>query len=256
MDDSNPTYANLRYNVVPPVFLVVFTVLAQILVKVGNPDSDVSVLNLGSVFAWKLVLAFYAWAYVSLKIPSKKYSGPATPDGYVPVYSANGTQYYLVSLVAFLALITFNPSLCADIYDDFASVMSCLNLTALALCAYLTANSALPAGDEKLPKLYLFYRGVELHPRLLGVDVKQWTNCRVGMLGWALLVIVFAVAGASKNPTLDVGAVVNAALINLYLFKFFYWETGYFTTLDITLDRAGYYLCWGCLVWVQVRVFC
>eukprot|EP00088_Acartia_fossae_P040461 TRINITY_DN42142_c0_g1_i1.p1 TRINITY_DN42142_c0_g1~~TRINITY_DN42142_c0_g1_i1.p1 ORF type:complete len:211 (+),score=3.51 TRINITY_DN42142_c0_g1_i1:295-927(+) len=23
-------------------------------------------------------------------------------------------------------------------------------------------------------------------------------------------------------------------------------------TLDITLDRAGYYLCWGCLTWVQV----
>ena len=22
--------------------------------------------------------------------------------------------------------------------------------------------------------------------------------------------------------------------------------------LDITLDRAGYYLCWGCLCWVQV----
>ncbi len=24
----------------------------------------------------------------------------------------------------------------------------------------------------------------------------------------------------------------------------------YFDTLDITLDRAGYYICWGCLVWV------
>ncbi len=36
------------------------------------------------------------------------------------------------------------------------------------------------------------------------------------------------------------------------MFKFFYWETGYFNTIDITMDRAGYYLCWGCLVWVQV----
>jgi hypothetical protein len=38
-----------------------------------------------------------------------------------------------------------------------------------------------------------------------------------------------------------------------YVCRFFYWETGYFQTLDITLDRAGYYLCWGCLTWVQVR---
>ena len=45
---------------------------------------------------------------------------------------------------------------------------------------------------------------------------------------------------------------MNAGLINLYLLKFFYWETGYFNTLDITLDRAGYYLCWGCLTWVQI----
>ena len=28
------------------------------------------------------------------------------------------------------------------------------------------------------------------------------------------------------------------------------WETGYWCTMDIAHDRAGYYLCWGCLVWV------
>ena len=43
--------------------------------------------------------------------------------------------------------------------------------------------------------LMLDFLGVELHPRVLGVDVKQWTNCRVGMLGWALLTIVYFVAG-------------------------------------------------------------
>ena len=38
----------------------------------------------------------------------------------------------------------------------------------------------------------------------------------------------------------------------MYLVQFFKWETGYFNTLDITLDRGGFYLCWGCLCWVQV----
>lgn len=28
------------------------------------------------------------------------------------------------------------------------------------------------------------------------------------------------------------------------------WETGYWRSLDIMHDRAGYYICWGCLVWV------
>lgn len=42
-----------------------------------------------------------------------------------------------------------------------------------------------------LPSLYEFYRGIETHPRLLGVDVKQWTNCRMGMILWQLLVMAF-----------------------------------------------------------------
>ena len=31
-------------------------------------------------------------------------------------------------------------------------------------------------------------------------------------------------------------------------FQFFVWETGYWGSMDITHDRAGFYLCWGCLV--------
>ena len=71
------------------------------------------------------------------------------------------------------------------------------------------------------------------------------------MLGWALLVLNFAIASIQLNG-FNLGPLVKAGLINLYLLKFFYWETCYFDTLDITLDRAGYYLCWGCLTWVQI----
>jgi hypothetical protein len=48
----------------------------------------------------------------------------------------------------------------------------------------------------------------------------------------------------------DAGHLASTLLQTIYLFKFYHWETGYFNTLDITLDRAGYYICWGCLVWV------
>ena len=40
------------------------------------------------------------------------------------------------------------------------------------------------------------------------------------------------------------------SLQSVFVAKFFWWEAGYFSTLDIILDRAGYYICWGCLVWV------
>ena len=72
-------------------------------------------------------------------------------------------------------------------------------------------------------------------------------------MGWAILVINFAIASIQLNGS-KLGPIVNAFLINIYLPKFFHWETGYFNTLDITLDRAGYCLCWGCLTWVQLRL--
>jgi 7-dehydrocholesterol reductase len=66
---------------------------------------------------------------------------------------------------------------------------------------------------------------------------------------WQLLVIIFFVAGCQLHG-FNGGHFVNISLQTIYIYKFFRWETGYFNTLDITLDRAGYYLCWGCLVWV------
>lgn len=36
----------------------------------------------------------------------------------------------------------------------------------------------------------------------------------------------------------------------LYLVKFFLWEMGYMRSIDIIVDRAGFEIQWGCLVWV------
>jgi len=36
----------------------------------------------------------------------------------------------------------------------------------------------------------------------------------------------------------------------LYLVKFFEWEIGYMRSIDIIVDRAGWEIQWGCLVWV------
>ena len=77
------------------------------------------------------------------------------------------------------------------------------------------------------------------------------------MLGWALLPIVFCILSVNLHGFNEGswGIIVSCVLINIYLLKFFWWETGYFLTLDIIFDRAGYYLCWGCLTWVQVGNF-
>jgi len=251
-------YSLIRYHVVPPLFVFFFTLVTQLLVFLGGEESHFrksSVLCLGSSESWAIVLLFMAWTFLSLKVPSKIFLGPPTPVGYVPKYSANGVQFYLSSLLVYLLLVFNRPEIPLLIHSKFSEIISLLNLFSLILCVLLLVKGHLSpevvegARDKPLP--YQFYAGIELHPRLLGVDIKQWTNCRFGMMGWALLVLNFGIASLQKNG-FHLGPFVNAALINIYLLKFFYWETGYFNTLDITLDRAGYYLCWGCLTWVQV----
>ena len=58
--DPDDFYSNLRYNIVPPVFLVFFTFITQILVVIGNPDIGFGfgflfsfITGLFSFFAWK-----------------------------------------------------------------------------------------------------------------------------------------------------------------------------------------------------------
>jgi 7-dehydrocholesterol reductase len=46
------------------------------------------------------------------------------------------------------------------------------------------------------------------------------------------------------------GIVLCALSQYLYLCKFFVWEIGYMRSIDIIVDRAGFYETWGCLVWV------
>jgi len=67
-----------------------------------------------------------------MQVPSKLFNGPTTPHGHVPSYSANGTQFYLASLVAFFAYVTFvDQNLCSNIYDNFSAIVAALNVFSL-----------------------------------------------------------------------------------------------------------------------------
>jgi 7-dehydrocholesterol reductase len=70
------------------------------------------------------------------------------------------------------------------------------------------------------------------------------------MMAWAILPVIFACHQYQRDGYLADSVAVCVALMCVYNFKFFVWETGYFNSMDIQHDRAGYYICWGCLVWV------
>ncbi|XP_063850506.1 uncharacterized protein LOC135094389 [Scylla paramamosain] len=246
-------YDILRYYVGPPLIILGATAGVQLLAWLGTDDTSYPCQVMGNASAWVTVGAVLLWAFASLWVPGKEFYGPRTSFGYTPKYKANGMQFFLVSIVTYLVLVLVFPHLPIHLYRNFSNIIVTCNLLALLLCVFLLVKGKMwPDSAEVMepkPLLYEFYRGMELHPRILGVDVKQLTNCRFGLLAWELLVVNFFLAGWEKHG-FSLAHLVSTALQTVYLAKFYWWETGYFNTLDIILDRAGYYICWGCLAFV------
>ncbi|KAF2357650.1 Ergosterol biosynthesis ERG4/ERG24 [Trinorchestia longiramus] len=246
-------YDIVRYHVGPPLMVVGVTVGIQVLAVLGGKGLTCDWSLVGSSEAWCVVGVLAFWALLSLWVPGKEFIGPVPQFGRAPRYRDNGYKFYWYSVILCFLILMFRPGLASRIYYIFPEILAACNITALVFCVYLLIRGKVsPQTAEKLPPrplVYEFYRGMEMHPRWLGVDVKQLTVCRFGMMAWQLLVIIFLVAGSSKNG-LTFGKLVCAFLQSVYIGKFFWWETGYFDTIDIRYDRAGYYICWGCIVFV------
>ncbi len=69
------------------------------------------------------------------------------------------------------------------------------------------------------------------------------------MMSWPIILLSFAAAQTERHGLSDT-MVVAVVLQIFYVAKFFLWENGYLRSLDIMHDRAGFYICWGCMVWV------
>ena len=212
-------------------------------------------LFFGSPLAWKILAGYAAFQLLLMKIvPGKPVLGPITPKGNIPLYKANGVACFLITVSTFLVcsfgLHLFSPSI---LYDNLGPMLGALNSFSLLFCLFLywkgiSAPSTSDHGTSGNP-LFDYYWGTELYPRIFGWDVKQFTNCRFGMMGWPLLILSYAAKQAELYGLSD-AMIVSVALQLIYVAKFFVWETGYLRSLDIMHDRAGFMICWGCLVWV------
>ncbi|GAA2636611.1 7-dehydrocholesterol reductase [Actinomadura fulvescens] len=217
-------------------------------VKAGVPSPSWS--------AAAVLLGFLLWEALLLRLlPGRLHRGPVTPDGARPEYRLNGVRAWLVTHAAFLGasygLGWFSPGI---LYERFGELLITMCLGCLALCGLLYAKgrlrpSAADAGSGRNVVMDYFW-GVELHPSVLGVDLKQLFNCRFGMMGWSLLVVSFAAYQHERLGHLTNALAVSVALQLVYILKFFVWERGYFSTLDMMHDRFGYYLCWGVTTWL------
>lgn len=91
----------------------------------------------------------------------------------------------------------------------------------------LFAHFRLRASRGKRPsfipyhKPYIFAAGMELYPRIGSFDIKTWTNCRMGMMSWAVLILCYAAKQRQLYGAVADSMLVSVFLLELYIFKFF-----------------------------------
>ena len=208
-----------------------------------------------SARAWTLLGSYAAFeAFLQVCLPGKRFEAAVTANGNVPVYKANGVQSLVVTVAAFFACWHFGLTTPTEVYDLFGEMLAAMVVVSFVFCLFLLVKGHVAPTDEDSGScgnvIYDFWWGMELYPFLGPLNVKQFTNCRFGMMAWAVLPVIFACHQYARDGFLADSVFVCVALMSVYNFKFFLWETGYFNSMDIQHDRAGYYICWGCLVWV------
>ncbi|KAH9489617.1 7-dehydrocholesterol reductase [Bulinus truncatus] len=210
-----------------------------------------SFLKMLSLFAEKSVLSGLAHMWSLTRSPS-----PFIVIRNIPVYTDNGFLYFVITMGLFWTLTLLlrpfgiSPSI---YYDRFDEILITLNAFSLIFCAVLYLKGKLaPSSTDSGSSgniIFDYYWGMELYPRIFGFDVKVFTNCRFGLMLWALMVCINALKSYELHGFVD-SMFVSATLQIIYLAKFYWWEAGYFSTIDIMLDRAGFMICWGCMVFI------
>lgn len=214
--------------------------------------------------AVKFLLGFMSLALLLEFLPGKLESGPQTQTGHTPTYVDNGVKHCLLFSVLFVLGSNLGP-LEEGLYDFgvmfdlFVPAVATLNIFGISLAIFLTIKGlTFPSTADSGTTGSLLRDvvwGTELYPRVFGLDIKRFINCRFSMTFWMLAGFSFTyrsytLHGAGDWKNLDWGLLFSAISQYLYLFKFFWWEMGYMRSIDIIVDRAGFSIQWGCLVFV------
>ena len=227
-------YGPLALMVVPPttVIVLIFTILklegsgSRLFQKISNEGIFNSFADMhptsGEMFhAMKYVLAFMMLQLLFMPLlPGKMYIGPVAPSGHRPTYKANGIQAYFATILVW-AVGSFLGLFNAGVFFEIALPMFAgLNLFSFVFCAflYLKGRFAPSTRDSGASGNLVFdyFWGTELYPRLgswlwsVGWDVKQFTNCRFGMMMWGISILSYA---AHQYQTL--GYVTDAMVVSV-----------------------------------------
>ena len=173
----------------------------------------------------------------------------------MPSYTDNGMKHSFIFTALFVGGAYAGLYPLSILFDEHMAMLAILNIGALIFCLYLYFKGCTHPSTADVTFcgrgfLYDYFAGIELYPRVFGIDVKKIVNCRFSMTFWMVYGISATAASYEKHGQLDYGLMACSALTYVYLTKFFWWEIGYMRSIDIIEDNCGFMETWGCLVFV------
>ena len=220
-----------------------------ILNHLPQPSWEATVMYLSWTLFQALIYAFY---------PVPTSYGNQTPGGNVLGYKCNGWHAWWISHILFLGLSTPGLNLfpTSIIADHWGGLLVITNIYGYLFPVFLYIKALyFPSYPSDCrftgSRVYDFVHGVEINPRIgEWFDLKLFHNGRPGIVAWTMINISFAAYEYNLKGYVSKEMIGLNILHAFYVVDFFYWESWYLRTLDITLERLGVMLLWGDAVWL------
>lgn len=212
----------------------------------------------GTVESWTFFGAFILLQILfMLSLPGKSANGPTTPNGNTPIYTLNGFKSFILTIVVYelLSLPSIGIMQGGMLFTKMMPLLGVTTISSLGLCCILYFKGLyFPTYKEDSGSsgnlLFDFYWGTELYPKVGHLNLKLLIHSRIGMTLWALLNISYLHAQFEREGVITNAIILNTFFQLLYIGKHHWWEDGYIATTDIIHDYEGFYLVYGCIVFM------
>jgi 7-dehydrocholesterol reductase len=203
---------------------------------------------------------FVAWyviqAVLAMLLPGKTGIGVPTPAGHQLEYRLNGLLAWAVThgllYVAAFRWSLIRPTLA---YDHGGGLLTAANAAGfvIPLFAFWKARRHPTHPDDRRfsgSALFDFMAGIELNPRVRGLDLKLFHVGHVGMMAWTPINLSLAAQQYQQLGHVTSSMLLLNGLQLVYVLDFFVREDWYLRTIDIHHEHFGWFLAWGSVVWV------
>lgn len=211
------------------------------------------------ISALTLYLGFFLFVNIVSVVPiGREVDGPQSRIGRLQ-YRMNGFLCAILSLTLFVACVYKEFELADLIVENYVqlSISGWILGVILSLLLFVKGNKASVANlnihGSTNSRIYNFWQGREINPRVGPVDVKlnlfRTAMIAITLINLAIVIKAIEEAEEYSLEQLNVGVLLAALLQIIYSMDALFFESAFLTTFEVMYEGTGYMLCTGYMLY-------